>query len=198
MSTRPVFARRNDSSLTPIFEHAAFVSRTLRRFGVRGSDVDDAAQRVFLVAVNRMADIAVGSERAFLYRVALREAGHVRRSYRRSREQPEEFYEEPAPESLQQDELVARKRAHAAATTLLELLDADFRRVFTLCALEGRTVSEVARELGAAQGTIKTRLRRARAILAGGGVRIAAQGLAPSAAARSPRCPETSACRDLR
>jgi RNA polymerase sigma-70 factor (ECF subfamily) len=169
----PRVRRPSDDALGPegrassqIFRQASFVAGTLRRFGVRACDVDDAAQRVFLTAANRIADIAVGSERAFLYTVALREAGHVRRSYRRSRETLEDLHEEPAPASLQQDELVARKRAHALARAVLHVLDEDCRRAFTLCELEGRTTSEVARELGAPLGTIKTRLRRARSTLA--------------------------------
>src|SRR4051812_16425864 len=79
---------------TAIFGQSAFVLRTLRRFGVRADDVEDAAQRVFLTAANRIEDITVGAERAFLYGVAIREAGHVRRSYRRRRETPEDIYEE--------------------------------------------------------------------------------------------------------
>src|SRR4051812_1852950 len=90
-----------------IFGHGPFVMRTLRRFGVHAADVEDAAQRVFLTVANRLGDITVGAERSFLYCVAKREAGHVRRSYRRRRETPEEILEEATPESLQQDALVA-------------------------------------------------------------------------------------------
>jgi RNA polymerase sigma-70 factor (ECF subfamily) len=153
------------STQSAIFGQGAFVVRTLRRLGVHANDVEDAAQRVFLTAANRLRDITVGAERSFLYGVARREAGHVRRSYRRRRETPEELLEEAAPESLQQDALVAQKRAHAAACRLLAVLDGDCHRVFTSCELEGRTTTEVARELGLPLGTIKTRLRRARAVL---------------------------------
>ena len=153
------------STQSALFGQGAFVVRTLRRFGVHVNDVEDAAQRVFLTAASRLGDITVGAERSFLYGVARREAGHVRRSYRRRRETPEEILEEATPASLQQDALVAKKRAHAAACRVLAGLDEDCRRIFISCELEGRTTTEVARELRLPVGTVKTRLRRARAIL---------------------------------
>jgi RNA polymerase sigma-70 factor (ECF subfamily) len=160
-----------------IFGHGPFVMRTLRRFGVHAADVEDAAQRVFLTVANRLGDITVGAERSFLYCVAKREAGHVRRSYRRRRETPEEILEEATPESLQQDALVARKRAHATAYMVFAVLDEDCRRVFTLCELEGWTATEAARELGVPLGTVKTRLRRARATLSAHAAPMLASGV---------------------
>src|SRR5690349_8485730 len=51
-------------------EHHGFVWRVLRRFGLAPADADDAAQKVFLIAVTRLGDIASGSEKAFLFRTA--------------------------------------------------------------------------------------------------------------------------------
>ncbi len=58
-------------------------------------------------------------------------------------------------------------------------LTEKYRVPFILCYLEGRTVTEIARQLDQPQGTIAARLARAREQLRG---RLARRGLAPSAA----------------
>ena len=64
-------------------EHHAFAWRVLRRLGLSAADADDAAQRVFLIATERLADIALGYERAFVYRIAAHVASKAHRSERR-------------------------------------------------------------------------------------------------------------------
>src|SRR5262245_52866877 len=59
-----------------VVDHLEFVWRALRRLGVLPGDVDDAAQRVFLVANEKLALIESGRERAFLVGVAVRVASH--------------------------------------------------------------------------------------------------------------------------
>ena len=44
-----------------------FVWRLARHLGLPASDADDVAQRVMIVASNRLDDIEIGKERAFLY-----------------------------------------------------------------------------------------------------------------------------------
>src|SRR5687768_4166665 len=57
-----------------------FIWRLLRRLGVDEADVDDAAQRVFIVASSKLDQIQVGSERTFLFSTALRVASANRRN----------------------------------------------------------------------------------------------------------------------
>ena len=64
-------------------EHLDFVWRCLRRFGVPAADADDAAQQVFLVAADKLSDVPVERERAFLFATAARIAANARRSIRR-------------------------------------------------------------------------------------------------------------------
>ncbi|MCC6555812.1 MAG: hypothetical protein IT372_22855, partial [Polyangiaceae bacterium] len=61
----------------------------LRRLGVLETELDDAAQQVFLVASRRLEDIEQGRERAFLLGAAAHVASHARRAHRRRREVPE-------------------------------------------------------------------------------------------------------------
>src|SRR5438445_2883923 len=66
-----------------VLGHFDFVWRLLRRVGVPHADLDDAAQQVFVVASGRLSSIAAGSERTFLFGVALRTAATLRRNLRR-------------------------------------------------------------------------------------------------------------------
>src|SRR5688500_14020721 len=52
--------------------HHELVWRTFRRVGLPAEAAADATQQVFLIAAERMADIRLGSERAFLIGTALR------------------------------------------------------------------------------------------------------------------------------
>src|SRR5687767_8850666 len=63
-----------------VTDHFDFVWRLLRGLGVAPDAVDDAAQHVFLVASNKVAAIAYGSERSFLFGTAVGVAANVRRS----------------------------------------------------------------------------------------------------------------------
>jgi RNA polymerase sigma-70 factor (ECF subfamily) len=140
--------------------HYDQIWRLLRRFGVPPSVADDAAQQVFLILAERMADVREGSERAFLFGTALRVASTLRRTQKR------EFLTEHAdlePSSLPgTDELADQRRARAALDTILNKMDADLRTVFVLYELEQFTSVEIADIVGIPIGTAASRLRRAR------------------------------------
>src|ERR1700753_996546 len=76
---------RDDARITAIVrEHHAFVWRLLIRLGVPSRSADDATQQVFLVAMRRVSEIALGSEKSFLFGTALRIASDERRSAKNS------------------------------------------------------------------------------------------------------------------
>jgi RNA polymerase sigma-70 factor (ECF subfamily) len=144
-------------------QHLDFTWRSLRRLGLSEDVADDATQRVFLVASKRLADIEAGSERAFLFNTALRVASSERRTYARRREVlrgddgPEARDPNPAA-----DELLDREQARAVLEELLDELAMDLRAVFVLFELEGLTMAEIAKTLEVPDGTVASRLRRAR------------------------------------
>lgn len=142
--------------------HHECVTRSLRRYGVRDGDVDDLAQRVFLTAARRMAAIREGSERAYLLAIAAREAGHIRRSYRRRAEITTDVMPEDATGSSRPDELTSKKQSLAQARSALDAMTDELRTVFVLFELEERSASEIAALLAIPLGTAKSRLRRAR------------------------------------
>jgi RNA polymerase sigma-70 factor (ECF subfamily) len=144
-----------------------FVWRSLRRLGVPPDAVDDAAQRVFWVTAKNLPQIAVASERAYLFSTALRVASDVRRVRSRTREVQDDaliaILEHPDPGP---DDLLDQKRARQILDALLEELPLDLRTVLVLVEGEGLTAVETAGVLGIPEGTVNSRLRRARAAMA--------------------------------
>lgn len=142
-------------------EHA-FVWRSLRRLGVPMTDVDDAAQKVFLVAARRLAEIPRGREQAFLFSTAMRVASNERRAERRKRSAgPDALDDMVAPSKSPED--VASDRALLDA--LLEPLPLDLRSVVILFELEQLTTEEIGRMLDLPPGTVASRIRRARELI---------------------------------
>lgn len=60
-----------------------FVRRSVRRLGVPAADVEDATQQVFIVAARKLEKFREGSERAYLFGIAVRVASDARRAMRR-------------------------------------------------------------------------------------------------------------------
>jgi RNA polymerase sigma-70 factor (ECF subfamily) len=135
--------------------------RVLRRLGVPADSVDDAAQQVFLIAAERLDDIAVKSERAFAFGTALRVAQSLRRKLARL---PVSDDGSDLRASLLPgpDELIEQKRARELLDRVLEQLPLELRSVFVLFELEGMTSPEIAALLELPLGTVASRLRRAR------------------------------------
>jgi RNA polymerase sigma-70 factor (ECF subfamily) len=143
-------------------QHHAFVWRVLRRNGLAPADADDAAQKVFLIALGRLSDIHAGSERAFLYRTAAHVASKAQRTVRRrpdtavlgERDEPDQ---DPLP-----DALLDQRRARELLDRILAELPDELRAALILFDLEGLTKQEVAEALGIPPGTVASRVRRAR------------------------------------
>lgn len=158
----PVSQKDRDARITAIVrgEHDA-IWRLLRRLGVPEASVDDATQQVFCVASRRLDDIVPGSERSFLFGVALRTASDLRRR-RETREQPtgevgDEIDPGPNPE-----ELADRRQRRLLLDQILEAMPVDSRTVLVLFEFEQMTKSEVGELLAIPVGTAVSRLRRAR------------------------------------
>lgn len=140
-----------------------FVARVLRNAGTPDADVDDAVQRTFITAANRLADIRVGAEKSFLLQIALHIAAHARRTVARRRE----VHSDEAPEQVEAfatpEQLTDQKRARQMLDRVLDQMDADLRTVFVLYEFEELNMAEIATALRIPQGTVASRLRRARA-----------------------------------
>jgi RNA polymerase sigma-70 factor, ECF subfamily len=145
-------------------EHYAAVWRLLRRFGVPHAQLDDAAQEVFWVFARRLSDVRAGSERAFLYGVALRiAADHARR--RLAAPAIEDVQDlsrivDPCPSP---EQCLEQRQARAMLDVVLDGLSLELRAVFVLAELEELEMREIAELEGIPIGTASSRLRRARA-----------------------------------
>ncbi|HKU45064.1 MAG TPA: sigma-70 family RNA polymerase sigma factor [Polyangiales bacterium] len=137
-----------------------FIWRLLRRFGVPELQAEDAAQQVFLIVAERLADIEPGRERAFAFGTALRIAQSMRR--RLGRELPSDNFDEQPVGTAAPDELVEQKRARELLDSVLAQLPIESRTVFVLFELEALSSPEIAQLLEVPLGTVASRLRRAR------------------------------------
>ncbi|HEY6727945.1 MAG TPA: sigma-70 family RNA polymerase sigma factor [Polyangiaceae bacterium] len=143
-------------------EHFPLVWRTLRRFGLDESFLDDAAQDVFMVALRRHKEFrGQSSYRTWLFGIAVNVAREYRRKDRRSVPLPESFVHEPAVASSPLDH-VTQQEALQFLERFLVQLDDSRRAVFVMIELEQVPAPEVARALGVNLNTVYSRLRSAR------------------------------------
>jgi RNA polymerase sigma factor (sigma-70 family) len=127
-------------------------------------DAEDAFQATFLVLVRKAAAI-VPRERVanWLYGVAHQTALQARRNATRRRVREKQVTEMPEPAVMGQD--LWRDLQPLLDQELGRLPDA-YREVIVLCDLEGKARKEAARQLGLPEGTVGSRLARARTMLA--------------------------------
>ena len=145
--------------------HGGLVRAVCRRVLGPHPAVDDTWQATFLVLARRAAGLGrVGSLAGWLHGVAYRTALNARRADRR-RAAHEARGRPAAPEPPDKP---------AIWRELQELVDAEVRRlpgpdreVFVRCCLQDGGCREVARELGLNEGTVRSRLARARRLLRG-------------------------------
>lgn len=140
------------------------------------ADADDAFQATFLILARKAASIAHrGMPANWLFQVAHRSALKVRFAIgkRRQREKSMNALPEPA---------APRESDWAELAPVLDeavySLPHKYQVAVVLCDLEGKTRKEAARQLGWAEGTLGTRLTKAREILAG---RLSRRGIIVSA-----------------
>jgi RNA polymerase sigma-70 factor (ECF subfamily) len=151
-----------------------FIWRSLRRLGIPADTVDDAAQGVFWIAARNLAQIAPESERSYLFGTAVRVAADARRVRARVREvSGDREIESAVHPTPSPDELLDQKRAREILDSLLEEMAMDLRTVLVLVEGEGLSGPEIASLLGLPEGTVNSRLRRAREALTRGVARIA-------------------------
>lgn len=157
-------SRGNDPRLSAIVrENYQFLWRSLRRLGLPAADVDDAAQQVLLIVARRLDDIAEAAERAFLFQTALRVASDKRKANARSRiVSDDETLARTADSTPNAEAQLDRRDARALLEDVLDAMAMDLRVVFVLFELEEMSTQEIAKVLEIPQGTVSSRLYRAR------------------------------------
>ena len=145
-----------------VAQHSRFVWRTLVRFGVRHADAEDAAQEVYLVLARRLPEVAVSSEKGFLFKTAVGVASTRRRSDRRRAELFDAGLDEKPVAAPGPEQLVSRLHLRRLLQRALDELGREQREVFVLVELEGLTAPEVSSLLELPLGTVASRLGRGR------------------------------------
>lgn len=162
------------ASLNSVYEeNFRYVWRCLKSLGVPDSQLDDAAQEVFMVVNNKLAEFDGSSNiRTWLYAIALRVARRARRS---SAEHARRFVSSDPSADLadspqNQSPLfradmrldVEKQERLQLARRALGTLDETKREIFVLMCIEGLSAPEVVRILGVPLNTVYSRLRTAR------------------------------------
>ncbi|OWK43441.1 RNA polymerase sigma factor [Fimbriiglobus ruber] len=153
--------------------HGPMVRAVCRAALPNPADADDAFQATFLILVRRAAVIRDrGAIGGWLYRVAYRAAGKLRRTSRATGPLPADL---PAPEPAGEPFDVRR-----AVEEEVGRLPEKYRLPVQLCYVAGQTTAEAARHLGWARGTVLTRLAWARKRLR---KQLSGRGIAPAVGA---------------
>ncbi len=145
-------------------QHYTWVWRLIRRLGVSEAQVDDVAQQVFLIANDKLGQITRGRERAFLAAAAQRVAANARRGAARRKDCPDDGEVQKRASDATPEQLLDLKQRRARLDGWLDAIPAELRAPFVMFELEGHSLQEIANILAVPLGTVKTRLRRARAL----------------------------------
>jgi RNA polymerase sigma factor (sigma-70 family) len=168
--------RREPAALEVLVcRHAPMVWGVCRRILGHQQDAEDAFQATFLVLVRKAASVRprelLGN---WLYGVARQTALKARSAAAKRRARERQVTQMPEPAVVEQG---LWNDARPLLDQELSHLPDHYRIVLILCDLEGKTRQEAARQLGLPEGTVASRLARARVLLAR---RLARQGLAVS------------------
>jgi RNA polymerase sigma-70 factor, ECF subfamily len=143
-------------------EHLPFVWRSLRRLGVRETDLGDAAQEVFVVVHRRLAEFEGRSKiTTWLFGICLRVASS-RRRVSGVREVSTGEALDVVDEHADVEAAVERLRGIALLEAILHRMSLEQRTVFILFELDGVPLAEIADLVSAPLGTVQSRLRLAR------------------------------------
>jgi RNA polymerase sigma-70 factor (ECF subfamily) len=156
-------ASRDEAAFEALLRrHGPMVLGTCRRVLRNEADAHDAFQATFLVFVRKAASIVprarVGN---WLYGVAHKTAlkANAMNRQRRAKEM-----QAPAPQTTPAEDLV--RELLGVLDEALSRLPDKYRTAIVLCDLEEKSLHEAARQLGCPQGTVASRLARARDLLA--------------------------------
>ena len=146
-------------------EHCDFVWRSLQHLGVRGADLEDMMQEVFLVVQRKLTSFdGLSRITTWLFGICLRVvARHRRRAYfrfERQEAEPPDRVDATTPE----DRAATNERT-ALLERALERLSLEHRAVFVLFEIEGHRCEEIAETLGVPVGTVHSRLFKARQLV---------------------------------
>jgi len=158
---RFVRSRDEDALAVLVRRHASMVWGVCRRL-LNHHDAEDAFQATFLVLVRKAADVPGQAVANWLYGVARQTVVRLRATAAKKGRRETQVVNMPEPTVAE----VRDADLQVAVDEELSRLPDHYRGVVVLCDLEGMTRKEAARQLGIPEGSVASRLARARALLA--------------------------------
>ena len=138
-------------------DHHVMVWRSLRRRGLSPDEAADAVQETFMIALRRLEDIPVDSERAFLMGTARRVALNLGRKTIRL------HLDDDMDQRISEARDAGETHADLQLCDLaLSKLSPELAETFVLYEIEGLSSPEIAALLEVPLGSVASRLRRAR------------------------------------
>jgi RNA polymerase sigma-70 factor (ECF subfamily) len=139
-----------------------YVWDSLRRLGVRGADLEDLSQEVFVRLFRNFASYDPSRPlRPWIFGIALRVASDFKRLAHRRHEIIQEPPETEHDAATPYEATEARQKQRLVLDAL-ERVELDRRAIFILHDLESRPVPQIAEALGVPLNTCYSRLRLAR------------------------------------
>jgi len=140
----------------------AWMWTTLRRLGVKPSDLEDVAHEVFLQVYKKLEQLdPARPARPWLFAFAWRAASDYRR-LARHRELPSEDAAETEAQGESAQTSLERHEDHVLLHQALDSLDLDKRAVVIAYELDGTAMKDIAEALGVPLNTAYSRLRLGR------------------------------------
>lgn len=156
------FARHRDETAFAelLRRHGPMVLGVCRRVLGDSADADDAFQATFLVLVRKAGTLSAPQSIAnWLHGVAHRTALKSRAAAAKRQQREREAADMPGTKP---DDAIVWSDLKPVLDEEIQRLPARYRAAFVLCHLEGKSNQEAARQLGCSEGTIGSRLSRAR------------------------------------
>src|SRR5437667_7216068 len=154
---------RDDTALAALLRrHAPMVWGVCGRLLYNHQDAEDAFQATFLVLVRKAADVPRQAVASWLYGVARQTGVRLRATAAKRGRRERQVVNMPEPTVAE----VHDADWQSVLDEELSRLPDHYRGVVVLCDLEGMTRKEAARQLGIPEGSVASRLARARVMLA--------------------------------
>lgn len=144
-------------------EHAQTVFRVAYSVVRNHADAEDVAQETFLRAMRHGKLDAIENHKAWLVKIAWRLA--VDRAKKLPSEPLDGLLETLRSTEVGSDEVLEREERSELLRRLLGTLPADLREVVTLSTVEEMTSTDIASAMGIPEGSVRTRMMRARQML---------------------------------
>ena len=155
-------ARQDDAEFTAcVHRHSRLVFRVAYAVLRNSHDAEDVVQEVFLKLYRSSAWNDVRDEKAYLARVAWRAAvDHLPKQHQEAEDEAEIASAHPSPEQTAVDSDLQRK-----VHRLIDGLPEELRQPLALSTIQELTSGEIAQVMGIPEGTVRTRVLRARQLL---------------------------------